>query len=133
MNRGRKILMAVACCILVLSLSTAALALETKSKTFIEKNVGGKRVTCSGTISQDLATATLSSETIPWEPIMPDEAYVSHVWVAAFDIYDRRICGSDNDGSVNATTECKINSNTWYVHYTFDYQSERLGPFKLYY
>lgn len=133
MRKGKRMLMAVACCIFALSLSTAARALAPIPEDFISKNVGGKRVTCSGTISQDKATAMITSKTLPGKPIMPDEAYVSHVWVAAFDTAHRRICGSDNGGTVSATTKCEIDSRAYAVEYTYSFQSEEFGPYMLYY
>ena len=127
MKKGRKLLTAVVCCILMLGLSTMALA--TVSTNFFVKNVGEKKVTGSGTLTTVYATAKIKAEIIPGKPQQMGEACSSYVSVVACDPNNTIIKSSVNTGNVYASTRIEYTSKASCYKYTYRFGNTELGTY----
>ena len=130
MKNSRRLLAVLVCLIMVVSMSVVASAAA--SKTFFIKDVGGYQCTGRGTISANVGTAVLNATEIPMQPIIPNDACTSTVFVLAHNSSGELMGATTTNGTVYASATYKAPNDIADTYCTFEFNGEDLGGYILY-
>lgn len=117
------------CVVFVLS---AAVFVSAASATFFSRPVGSHRCTGRGTVVGGMGQAVFSATALPGQPVLPDEAYSSTVWVEAYDSSGRLIGKEKSTGDVRGSATYETGRTIHYIKCGFSFSGYNLGEYSLY-
>ena len=131
MKIRRRVLIVVLCVLLVFSFSAVAYA--SASKIYFNRKYGSHQCMGRGSISEYSASSSFTAVPIPGEPILPDEAYSSTVFLGIFDSTGTKIVVSKwGYGTTSAVVISGFYEKPKVIGSTFKFNGEDLGNYLLY-
>ena len=119
------------CVMLILS---SVVFVSAASATFFSRTVGSHRCTGRGTVTGGMGQAVFSATALPGQPILPDEAYESLVWVYAYNSAGTLLGGAfENENTTSLAATCSSDSGSIsLIRCWFKFGDEDLGTYYLY-